>query len=66
MSNIYRVEGGVEVISVEGGMVEGGVEGAVLNVVVSTVFGTVDGTIVGQVVGKVFPGIWNKMLLINC
>ena len=66
MSDIYRVEGGVEVISVEAGKVEGGVEGAVLNAVVNTVVGTVGATVVGQVVGKVVPGIWIKMLRINC
>ena len=66
MSNIYRVEGGVEVISVEAGKVEGGVEGAVLSAVVSIVVGTVGATVVGQVVDKVVPGIWIKMLHINC
>ena len=58
MSDIYRVEGGVEVISVEAGKVEGGVDGAVLSALVSTVVGTV--------VGKVVPGIWIKLLGINC
>ena len=66
MSDIYRVEGGVEVISVEAGKVEGGVNGAVLSALVSTVVGTVGAFVVGQVVGKVVPGIWIKLLGINC